>query len=92
MKSWKNLLYMCVALGMLIYAVPRLSMGGGLTVETVFGAVWICFALLIVAAHFHELLGVDKETKERMRQVKRMKRYRMQEKLLPRGARYGRQS
>jgi succinate-acetate transporter protein len=92
MKSWKNLLYMCVALGMLIYAVPRLSMGGGFTAETAFGVVWICFALLIVAAHFHQLLGVDKESRERMRQVKRMKQYRMQQKVYSRTARYGRQA
>lgn len=89
MKSWKNILYMSIALGMLLYAVPQLAMGGGFTAETVFGVVWMCFALLVVAAHLHDLLGVDAETKERIRQVKRMKKYRMQEKMLPRQARYG---
>jgi hypothetical protein len=90
-KSWKNTVYLCAALGMLLYAVPRIAMGGGFTAETVFGAAWICFALLIIAAHVHELLGVDAETRERVRQVKRLKQYRMQQRLLPRGTRYGRQ-
>lgn len=92
MKSWKNWLYMCAALGMLLYAVPRLSMGGGLTAESVFGVVWIGFALLVIAAHFHKLLGVDAETADRLRQVKRMRMYRAQMKLSPRSSRYGRMS
>lgn len=91
MKNGKNLVYLCGALGMLLYAVPRIAMGGGFTAQTVFGVVWICFALLIIAGHVHELLGVDAETRERVRQVKRLKQYGMQQKLLPRSARYGRQ-
>lgn len=81
MKGWKHLLYLGAAIGMLAYAVPKLSIGNGLTPESIFGAVWICFALLIIAANLHELLGVDAETKERLRHVKRMRRLKMEERM-----------
>jgi hypothetical protein len=70
-KEWKSVAYMSLALGMLIYAVPRLEIGQGLTLPTVFGIVWIGFALLIVAAHLHRILGVDEETKKEMARVRK---------------------
>lgn len=79
MKAWKHILYLCVALGMLVYAAPQLSVGQGFNGASLFGVVWICFALLVIAAQLHELLGVDGEKRERLRQVKRMRHYRLQE-------------
>lgn len=81
MKGFKHVIYMSVALGMLIFAVPQLQVGGGLTLPTVFSIVWICFAILIVAANLHEILGVDEETRAELVKVKRMKRWQMQQKL-----------
>lgn len=80
MQLWKHLTYLCIAGGMLLYAVPRLSVGEGLGAGPLFGTVWLCFALLIIAAQLHELLGVDARKRERLRQVKRMKQYRLQRK------------
>ncbi|MEF3306511.1 hypothetical protein [Paenibacillus sp. GYB003] len=71
MKEWKSVAYMSLALGMLIYAVPRLDIGRGWTPETVFGIVWIGFALLVVAAHLHHILGVDEETKKELARVRK---------------------
>ncbi len=73
------MVYMAVALGMLIYALPQLEIGQGLTAPTIFGILWICLALLIIAAHLHELLGVDAEMKQRMAQVERMKAWQMEQ-------------
>jgi len=73
-RTTKNVLYMSVALGMLIYAVPRLSIGQGLTLPTVFGVAWLCFALLIVASHLHAILRVDEETDEQLTRVKKLRR------------------
>lgn len=70
MKEWKSVAYMSLALGMLIYAVPRLEIGQGVTLPTVFGIVWIGFALLVVAAHLHRILGVDEETKQEMARIR----------------------
>lgn len=88
MNMWKHIAYLCAALGMLGYAVPRLSVGDGLSAGSVFGAVWICFALLVIAAQLYELLGVDARKRERMRQVKRMKGFRFQRKAASLAARY----
>ncbi|MEF3307592.1 MULTISPECIES: hypothetical protein [Paenibacillus] len=78
MKEWKSVIYMSLALGMLIYAVPRLDIGGGFTLPTVFGIVWIGFALMIVAAHLHRILGVDEETKHELARVRNHSRRRRQ--------------
>jgi hypothetical protein len=91
MKIWKHLVYTGLALGMLAFAVPKLAIGGGLTAESIFGAVWICFALLIVAANLHTVLGVDTETRERMRHVKRMRSFQSERKIYSRASKLGRQ-
>ncbi|CAG7631088.1 hypothetical protein ACFQI7_17145 [Paenibacillus allorhizosphaerae] len=79
MKGKKNLVYMAIALGMILYAVPRIDLSGGLTLPTVFGLAWIAFALLVVAAHLHELLGVEQETKRELVKIKRMKRWQLEQ-------------
>jgi hypothetical protein len=73
-KTTKNILYMSAALGMLIYAVPRLEIGGGWTLPTVFGVVWILFALAVVASHLHAILRVDEETDAQLDRVKKYRR------------------
>lgn len=91
MKELKSVAYMSVALGMLIYAVPRLEIGQGFTAATVFSIVWIGFALLTVAAHLHRILGVDEETRQELARVRRHARMRreqwLQAKLRMPGAR-----
>lgn len=81
MKGLKNVIYMSLALGMLFYAAPRLEMGQGLTAGTIFGVVWIGLALLIVAAHLHEILGVDEETREELGRIDRMKKWQLEKTL-----------
>jgi hypothetical protein len=79
LKGMKSVMYMGLALGMLFYAVPRLDIRSGLTLPTVFGVVWIVFALMIVAAHLHELIGVDEQKKREITKVKRMKSWRLEQ-------------
>lgn len=80
MPFWKHLLYLGLAGGMLLYAVPRLAVGEGLGAGPLFGTIWLCFALLVIAAQLHELLGVDAKKRERLRQVKRMRKFKLQRK------------
>jgi hypothetical protein len=81
MKGYRSIISLCVALGMLIYAIPRLQIGQGWTYSTVFSVVWIGMALLIIASHLHDLLGVDEETREELVRIKRMKRWQFEQKL-----------
>lgn len=81
MKGAKNVVYLGLTLGMLAFAVPRLDIDAGWTAANVFGAAWIGFALLVVAAHLHELLGVEEETKRELLKVKRMKRWQLEQAL-----------
>ncbi|SFM20467.1 hypothetical protein SAMN03159341_12053 [Paenibacillus sp. 1_12] len=81
MKEMKSVMYMGLALGMLFYAVPRLDIRSGFTLPTIFGAIWILFALMIVAAHLHELIGVDERKKQEIQRVKRMKGWQMEQLL-----------
>ncbi|MCZ8513434.1 hypothetical protein O9H85_13540 [Paenibacillus filicis] len=84
MRGAKPVLFMALTLGMLIYAVPRLDIGQGWTAANVFGIGWIAFALLVVAAHLHELLGVEEETKRQLLKVKRLKRWQQEQSALGR--------
>ncbi|GAA4835665.1 hypothetical protein GCM10023310_11420 [Paenibacillus vulneris] len=79
LKGTKNIVLMGLALGMLFYAVPRLDLSSESILPTVFGIAWIAFALLIIAAHLHELLGVDEEAREEMEKVKRMKKWQLEQ-------------
>jgi hypothetical protein len=82
MRGIRNVLYIAAAAGMLIYALPLLDIGGGFTLPTVFAIVWLCFALMIIAAHLHHLLGVDEAERERLAQIKRMRKWQMQQLFL----------
>lgn len=81
MKGMKSVMYMGLALGMLFYAVPRLDIRSGFTLPTIFGVIWVIFALMIVAAHLHELIGVDERKKQEIVRVKRMKGWQMEQML-----------
>lgn len=84
MKGFRNVIYLSLSLGMLVFAIPRLQMGGGvegITLPTVFGIVWLAFALVIVAANLHHILGVDDETQEALDRIRRVKRRRLEESL-----------
>ncbi len=56
-----SMFYLICALGMLLYAIPRLEVGEGLSLPTIFGVIWISIALLIIAAHLRIVLRVDSE-------------------------------
>ncbi len=73
MKGTRNLIYLGLVMAMLIYAIPLLEIGQGFTPENIFAFVWIVLAVLVIAAHLHQILGVDEETR---RQLARVKRYR----------------
>ncbi|MCS7463621.1 hypothetical protein N0M98_26295 [Paenibacillus doosanensis] len=79
MKGTKNIIYLGLALGMLFYAVPRLAMSSEATLQTAFSVLWIVFALMIIAAHLHELIGVDEESKQETAKVKRMKKWQLEQ-------------
>lgn len=71
MRGGKNILYLVLAVGLLIYAVPRLEVGQGLTPSTLFSVAWIAMALLIIAAHLRAALAVDEEEPSDMVMVER---------------------
>ncbi|GIP33693.1 hypothetical protein [Paenibacillus sp. J2TS4] len=85
MKGFKNVIYLSLALGMLMYAVPQLEIGGGWTLPTVFSIVWIGFALLIIGAQLHDILRVDEETRKELTAIKQMKRWKLQQRLQGKG-------
>src|SRR5690606_37214865 len=70
-KTTKRLVYLAAALAMLVYAIPRLPVGGGWTLPALFSAAWILFALVIVASHLYAILRVDEETEERMERIRK---------------------
>jgi hypothetical protein len=57
----RSMTYLTCTLGMLLFALPRLEVGNGWTLPTIFGVIWIGLALLIIAAHLRVVLRVDNE-------------------------------
>jgi hypothetical protein len=80
-NGMKHIVYLGFALGMLIFAVPRLEAGQGLTAPTLFSAAWICIALVIIASHLHFLLGVDAEKRKELARIHRAKRLEQERRL-----------
>lgn len=80
----KHIVYLCVGLGMLVFAVPQLIVGLGATMPTLFSVVWIGFALLSIAANLHFILGVDEETRNELRRLKRARAIQLERLLLGR--------
>ncbi|MNI63896.1 hypothetical protein D3C73_1193060 [compost metagenome] len=72
-NKFKHVLYMLTALAMLLYALPKLSFQNGPSWVTGFGVVWCVFALLVIAAHLHFIIGVDEEKQKRLEAVRRHK-------------------
>ncbi|KAA8999710.1 hypothetical protein F4V43_15390 [Paenibacillus spiritus] len=68
----KHALSLTVALGMLLFAIPQLSVRQSGPVFA-FGIAWAVFALMVIAAHLHFLIGVDAERAKRLEAVRRAK-------------------
>jgi hypothetical protein len=81
-RKRKGFLYLIFALTILFYAVPRLPIYSIDSAASLFAVVWLCFALLIIAANLYHLFGVDREEEEAYRKVQRMKRWKMEQQLL----------
>ncbi|MGF7046574.1 hypothetical protein J2T13_001072 [Paenibacillus sp. DS2015] len=71
--KFKNFLYMLLALGMLLYAIPNLSFSTGSGWIAAFGFVWVLFAFLVIGAHLHFILGVDEEKKKALDRIRAAK-------------------
>jgi putative exporter of polyketide antibiotics len=61
MRGLKHVILMSLALGMLFYSLPQLDFHSGYLLPTVYSVIWIGLALLVIAAHLHEILGVKDE-------------------------------
>jgi len=73
LKKAKHVIYLLIALSMLVIALPRISIAGGMDWVNIFGIVWVLFSLLIIGAHLHFILGVDEEKKRALEAVRRAK-------------------
>ncbi len=72
-SKWKHAVYLILALAMLVYAVPLIKLSPSEGWVFWFGIVWAAFALLVVGAHLHFLLGVNEEKQRALDAVRRAK-------------------
>ncbi|GGF85860.1 hypothetical protein GCM10010912_33950 [Paenibacillus albidus] len=72
-NKFKHGVYLLVALAMLLYALPKLSLDSGPSWVFGFGIVWCVFAFLVIAAHLHVIIGVDEEKAKRLEAVRKEK-------------------
>ncbi|AWB44054.1 hypothetical protein DCC85_07385 [Paenibacillus sp. CAA11] len=69
----KHVVYMLIALGMLVYALPMISFRPDAGWVSLFGIVWALFAFLVIGAHLHFILGVDAEKQKALEGIRRAK-------------------
>lgn len=79
MKGFKNVVYMSVALGMLFYSVPQLEFRDVGSLPMIFSSIWIVMALLVIASHLHQILGVDEEKRKELSRINRMKKWQLEQ-------------
>ncbi|GAA0385717.1 hypothetical protein [Paenibacillus motobuensis] len=72
-SKWKHAVYLILALAMLVYAIPLIKFQPGGGFVSWFGMVWAAFALLVIGAHLHFLLGVNEEKQRALDAVRRAK-------------------
>jgi hypothetical protein len=72
-NKFKHVIYLVLALAMLLYALPKLSLANGPSWVFGFGVVWSAFAFLVIAAHLHFIIGVDEEKQKRLEAVRKEK-------------------
>lgn len=66
----KHIFYMLIAGGMTLYALPNLSFTGW---SAAFSLAWLAFALLVIGANLHFILGVDEEKRKALDRVRKSK-------------------
>lgn len=81
MWKWKNLIFIVLAFIMLLIAIPQFAAEKSSTQAIVFSVIWVFFALLVIAAHLHQLLGVDPSEQRRLEAIKKMRKWRMEQLL-----------
>lgn len=79
-EKMKHVFYLCLALGTVLYAAPKIFAKPSDSMEMTFSAVWLGFAMLYIAAQLYRIFGVDEETKKELEQVRRMRRWRQWER------------
>jgi hypothetical protein len=80
-KKSRHLLYLGLSVIMVVIAIPRISAGQGWSLETCFGLGWLTFAILVIAAQLHALIGLNEETEQRLRRIRHAKALVWQRKL-----------
>jgi len=88
MKSGKgrHFIYLLIALGMLIYALPNLELSAPWSLMSVFGLIWIGFTLLVITANVNVLFFVSEEQREELARIKRSKAMLWERKLQQKAA------
>lgn len=85
LRKMRHIAYMAAALGMLLYALPRLDFTGAWDAATVFGLVWCAFALIVIAANLNEVLFINEERRKQLDRIKRAKLAVWEHKMAQRG-------
>ncbi|MWC26976.1 hypothetical protein [Paenibacillus sp. MMS18-CY102] len=79
--KFRHVVYLAVAVSMVLYALPRIGFQERWTFGTLFGVVWLVFALFVISAQLYTIFGVDEEKKRQLALIKREKSLRWEQRL-----------
>jgi hypothetical protein len=73
MTKSKHAIALVLALSMLFYALPKLSVSGEWSPSSLFAWLWLAFAYLVIAANWRAVLEVDREQKVQQEYARRLR-------------------
>ncbi|OPA80869.1 hypothetical protein BVG16_00520 [Paenibacillus selenitireducens] len=84
MRTWnlaKSVIYLGIALGMLLFAWPKLNVLLSWSQGTAFVIAWLVLALLIIASQLHFLLIASEKQEAKIQRLRRYRRLQWQQKM-----------
>lgn len=84
MRTWnltKSVMYLGIALGMLLFAWPKLNVLLSWSQGSLFVIAWLGLALLIIASQLHFLLIASEKQEAKIQRLRRYRRLQWQQKI-----------
>lgn len=86
----RRLITLILSLAVLFYAIPRLPLTWEVSAPSLFAFSWLSLALLVVAANWRSVLGIDREEAKQLERIRNLKAWQQEEWMRGGRARYPR--
>ncbi|MGD9677596.1 MAG: hypothetical protein AB7V16_04390 [Vulcanibacillus sp.] len=78
----RSFIYLIIALACIFYALPLIPFYNQDSLVTLFSAVWVGFALIIIGAHLNNIIDIDFKRKIELIKLEKYRLWKKEQKLL----------